>query len=353
MADGDAHLALHLEEHLGWLGGATAGEQSQRRDDRRVGLRALLGQVHLVEGRPAAGHRGALAGEELDGGVEGEVLDQDRPASPVEQHDQVVGPGDVGEREGDRAHVVGRELHGVGQTEPAGQQRAVGVLDALGGRGGARRVVDPAHLVAAVGWRGQRGGVADGQVVVGHHHGRGHPGVVGDPRRHLDEVEALPRARHEEELGLGLRDHEPDLTVAVDRDDRVLDRTEPGEGQAGQDRLDACRQLPGDPRAVPDAQRGQPGGDPLGLVAQPGEGDHAVVAVEQHRHVGRRARPAPRPAPTSSLPARSPVHCGHARSSCVVSPGHHAPPHRDRAAPAVAGSPTRPQGALDRARLRP
>ena len=68
----------------------------------------------------------------------------------------------------------------------------------------------------------------------------------------------------DEQLGAGLSEGEADLALAVEVDDRVLDGTEPGQGDGQDDGVDTGGQLPGDDGAGRDAQVVEPGGDPLG-----------------------------------------------------------------------------------------
>ena len=283
----DPHLGEHLGEHLRWLRGAATGEQTQRRDDRLTGLRALLGEIHLVERRTATGHGGAFAAEEFDGGVELEGLDDDGATASVEQHHEVVGPGDVRIGEGDGPDVGQVELDRVGQAEAAGHERVIGVLDTLRRRGRARGVVDPTNLVAVSGDGRKRRRVAGGEVVVGHEHRRRDAALGSDPIGHRHEIESVPVAGHAQELRPGLLHHESDLAIAIDRNDGVLDRSESGEGQGERNGLDASRQLPGDPGASPHAEVVKARRRPLGEITKRPEGDLPVFLVIEHDQVGR------------------------------------------------------------------
>ena len=110
----DPHLGLYLEEHLGWLWGAAAGQQAQRGDDRLVGLLALHAQEHGVKDRAAAGHGHAMPVEGLDGGHQVELFDEHGREAVGQKAHQVVGSPDVGVREGNGAHVGGLHVQGSG-----------------------------------------------------------------------------------------------------------------------------------------------------------------------------------------------------------------------------------------------
>ncbi len=168
-----------------------------------------------------------------------EGLEEHGREADGEHHDEVVGPGDVGEGKSDGPHVLFGQLHRHGQASTTGHEGGVGVAHAFGVRRRARGVVDPPDLVVARRrGRGKGGGVALGQRVVGNHHGRRGLETGTDLLGHGDEVEALPHAGHEEELGSGLGQGEGDLALAVDVDDGVLNRTEAGQSHREHDRLD-------------------------------------------------------------------------------------------------------------------
>ena len=171
-----ADLVAHLVVQLGRLGGAAADHQAQRREDRPARLLALLAQVGHVEGGAPADHGGAVAVEDLEGVGGGEGLEEHGREPHGQHRHQVVGAADVGVGEGDGPDVVGAHVEGAGETPPAGDQRLVGVLHALGIGGGARRVVDPAD-------RGFGGGGPRGRCGQGGGVGFGQAAFDGEERR--------------------------------------------------------------------------------------------------------------------------------------------------------------------------
>ena len=74
----------------------------------------------------------------------------------------------------------------------------------------------------------------------------------------------------------------PDLTLAVDRQHRVLHRPETGQRRHQHDRLEPGRQLPRHDVARTDAEPRESGGGALGLGLVFGEGEGAPVLVDRH-----------------------------------------------------------------------
>ena len=123
-------------------------------------------------------------------------------------------------------------------------QGVVGVHDALGLAGGAGGEHQQGDLVRVRPQRGQLGRVAAllprggherlpgrvrlaGLAVDDEHVLQGRP-VRPEPVHHRRVVEAAELPRHDDDLGFGEPDHEADLAVPVDRDQRVADRADPG-----------------------------------------------------------------------------------------------------------------------------
>ena len=80
-------------------------------------------------------------------------------------------------------------------------------------------------------------------------------GQLGRSRSdHRRVVEAAELLRDHQDLRLGEPDHEADLAVAVDRDQRVADGADPGGGVVQDEELDPVRQLERHDVAGPDAQ---------------------------------------------------------------------------------------------------
>ena len=292
VADLDAHLGHDLVVQLGREWCAAAGQGAQRGNDRFGRLLALLGEEHLVERGRSAGHRDAVLLVRRDGLVGHEGLDDHGRHARDQHHDDVVGAGDVGDGEGDRAHVGGRHLEGVGQALPAGDQGRVGVLHTLGVRGGAGGGVDPAHgfvAVGRVGCRRQRRRVARRERPEGQHHG-GRVEVGRELVGHGGVVEALPLARHDAVLGIGVLQDEAQLLLAVQVEDGALDGVEAAQRRHRDRGVDRRRELPGDAALRTDAGAGQTGGEGGGLVAELAEGHAAIGFVDEHHVIGGLAR---------------------------------------------------------------
>ena len=194
-----------------------------------------------------------------------------------------------GVRERDRADVVAVDVDGDGHAPAAGDQRLVGVAHALGVGRAPGRVVDPADRGLVGGEPGrrrrQRRGVALGEPVVDDDDAWRRVEVRGHPLGQLAEVEAAELAGDREELRAGLAQREADLALAVEVDDRVLERAEPAERRRQHHRVDARRQLPRERRGLVHPHRLQAGGHPLGPVAELPEGQGPVVLVDEHREV--------------------------------------------------------------------
>lgn len=213
----------------------------------------------------------------LQGVRQRELLEHHRGEAVQQQHDGVVGTGDVRVRERHRTHVVRRQVQRVREARAARDQRAVRVQDALGVGGRAGGPVDPAHGGAVGGRGGQHGRITVGQ-----------PGSVvrledplrPQPPRHPGVVEAAPLAGHGEVLGLRLPQREGDFTVPVEGDDRGLYGAQAGQREGQQGRLDAGGQLPGDDGAGAYAHVVQAYRHVLGTRAQLAEAQGAVVLEE-------------------------------------------------------------------------
>ena len=291
-----ADLVAHLVVQLGRLGRAAPDHDAQRREDRRVRLLALLDQVGDVEGGAPADHGGAVAVEDLEGVGGREGLEQ-HGREPHRQHrHQVVGSADVGVGEGDGADVVGPHIEGAGETPTAGDQRLVGVLHALGVGRGAGRVVDPADRGVGGGRPrgrcGQGGGVGFGQTTFDGEDRRCRGRALEGAGGQRGVVGVAPGAGVHEERGAGLAEREADLALAVEVDDRVLHRAEPGQRNGEDDRVDPGGQLPRDDGSGGDAHGVQARGHPLGPVAELAPGEGLAVGGDEHGVVARGLGPA-------------------------------------------------------------
>ena len=291
-----ADLVAHFVVQLGGLGRTAPDHDAQCREDRCAGLLALLDQVGDIEGCAPADDGGAVPVEGFEGVGSGEGLEQ-HGGEPHGQHrHQVVGSADMGVGEGDGPDVVGAHVERPGETPAAGDQRLVGVLHAFGVGRGPGRVVDPADR--GVGGRnprgrcGQGGGVAFGQTICDGEERRCGGGALERPCSQRGVVGLAPCAGMHEQRGAGLAEREADLALAVEVDDRILDRAEPGQRDGEDDRVDPGRQLPRDHGSGGDAHGLQARGDPLGPVAELPEGEGLAVRGDEHGVVARGLGPA-------------------------------------------------------------
>ena len=256
----------------------------------------------------------------------------------------------MGVRERHRADVVRRHVERRGETATARHQRLVGVLHALRLRGGAGRVVDPAHLrrptpaaPAASPGRRSAGRVPISRTVGGRVERR-RPSVL----RHLAEVAVLPDPGDDEEVRPARAQHGADLALPVEMQHRVLNRAEPRQRHREHDALDPGRQLPGDLRAGPDAESDQAGSDALDLGGELREADPPARRCRAAAAGRRTARPGVVPAPRSSAPRAAARHAASA-SRAVDRRRARAPcasrsRTTGRARPATIARPCRPAG---------
>ena len=135
---------------------------------------------------------------------------------------------DMGVGEDQRHHVVVGQPPGFDHSPRRRGDGGVGMLRALGIRCRSRRVEDPTQISARR--RGRRRGqcrrIAVGQRAIDSdqrrrlvHRGRG-------TRRQIDVVGASPHARHQHQRRSRLTRDESDLALAIDGDQRDLDRAE-------------------------------------------------------------------------------------------------------------------------------
>ncbi len=149
-----AHLAYDGVVDLRRFRRPAAREQPQGGDHRFARLLALLGEEHGVEGRGPAGHRDAVLAVALQRVRQRELLEHHRREPVQQEHHRVVGAGDMGVREGHRAHVRLGEPQRVGEARAARDERTVRVEHTLGVGGRAGGPVDPADR-GALGGRGR------------------------------------------------------------------------------------------------------------------------------------------------------------------------------------------------------
>ena len=212
----------------------------------------------------------------------------------------------------ERVPVRRSQVEGVDHRVRGSRDGVVGVTGALRVGGGARRVEEPAQRavlalarrerLATGRRRRERGDVAVEHVAPMDLHHLQSGCLPGDRPGHRAEIEAAPLPRHHEQLGARFADHEADLTVPVDRQDRVLHRTQPGQTTHENHRLDPGGQLPGDDVALADSSGVERGGRLLRGVAVLREGEGAPVLVDDEPGVGGVAGPLPRSGPTATWP---------------------------------------------------
>ncbi len=150
-------------------------------------------------------------------------------------------------------------------AEPLGErldgrdERVVGVHDTLGFAGGTGGEHQQRHLVRVRAHRGELSRVSALLPRCGHERFPGRVRIAGlavdnehvlqrrpgrpEPVRHRRVVELAELPRNHQHLGLGEPDHEADLAVPVDRDQRVTDSTDPGGREMQDQELDPVRQL--------------------------------------------------------------------------------------------------------------
>ena len=111
----------------------------------------------------------------------------------------------------------------------------------------------------------------------------------GDAVCHGSEVEPLPYSRHYQQTAASLTRAETHLSLAIDRDDRVLDDPYAVEGCCKHNRVDPSRQLPRNHIAFSQSERlgGKACGHRLGTVAELAESHALPVVVHEHLSVGR------------------------------------------------------------------
>jgi hypothetical protein len=289
---GAAELVLHLLVQRRGLRRATTGEVLDVREQRRVGLGPLGGQIRHVERRTRARMGAALSDQQRDGGGRVERRVAQQRCAVLQRREQPGESADVGEREDQRGTVALADVEPLGHGEADGVDGRIGVARPLRVGRRARRIAEPAEIGAvAVGCRGQRRRIAGGERSGLDDDGLQPVGVGGDGCGHGAEVEPAVLAGGEEQLRSGLTDAEPDLALAVDGDDRVLDHAEARTRSGEDDGLEPGGQLPGDDVAGADTEVGQTGGHHLGGVAVLGEGHPTTLLVHEHLGVGRGGGP--------------------------------------------------------------
>ena len=125
-------LVANLGMEIRWLGGTTSRHKAQGREDGGPGLFALFGEVGDIEGGRTSDHGHAVTIEDLDRVSGNERLEQDGGEPEAQHSDEVVRSSDVGEGEGDGPYVARRHVERLGEAPTAGDERLIGVLDALG-----------------------------------------------------------------------------------------------------------------------------------------------------------------------------------------------------------------------------
>ncbi len=209
------------------------------------------------------------------------------------------------ERKRNRPAVFDADREGDRHAEGAGRDRGIAVQRAFRGGGRSRRVQDPAHRIRIEG-RSRRGGedrsIRFGQRAVADEDSRRRGRVPrfgrrlrrhlrDDGLRHRGIVEAAPDRRNDEQSRADLGENLCQLSLAVDREDRILDGAEAGEGAGEDGRLDPGRELPGDAVARAHAELREACCDARAAVAELDEADLAPAFVEQEHCVRRRRGP--------------------------------------------------------------
>ena len=261
-------------------------------------MRGLGRHVPVEERRGGPQDRGAVLRQETGRGDGVERGAEQRRETGPQLRRHHGDAADVREREHYWVDVGAGHAQVVEERAGAGRDGAVRVPDALGRRGGARRVVDPGDA-GRVMVRRRRGGGTLGERELARIR-RGREVADDDPRRgsreeppgHCLVVESPPPRGHDDQVWADLADDHPHLCVAQDRQDRVLHRAEPGQRGHQHHRLGARGQLPADHRAGADALVAQRPGDPFGAFRVLGEGQRPAEIVAEHHRVRGRRRPA-------------------------------------------------------------
>ena len=165
----------------------------------------------------------------------------------------------------------------------------VRVHDALGLSGGAGGEHQQRHVVGVRAQRGQLGRITPLLPRGGRERLPGRIRVAGlsvddehvlqvRPRRpkpihHRRVVKPTELPGDDQDLGFGEADHEPDLAVPVDRDQRVADRTDAGGREVDHQELDPVGELEGDHVARADAELQEAERGSVDLGHQLGVGD--------------------------------------------------------------------------------
>ena len=293
-----AELGADLAVELRGLGRGAGHRGLEPREERALRIAALGFEIAQDERCSARRDRAAELAQARGGSVV-ELLDQDRARAAHQADHQHGDAADVGQRERNREAVVRVDRERGRDPARARGDRGIAVHRALGGRGRARRVQDPADVIRIEGRSRRRRedrSIRFGQrAIADEDPGRPASGSVAPARDdrlgHRRVVEAAPDRRHDEQSRSDLAEDLRELALAVDGQDRILDGTEAREGAGEDGRLDPGRELPGDAVAGADAELREARGDPRAAVAELDEADLAPALVEQEDGVRRRRRP--------------------------------------------------------------
>ena len=163
------------------------------------------------------------------------------------------------------------------------------MADSLGGRGGARRVVDPTGVAGGFGERREAIDVRTGQ-----------PKLIADwARRQVDRddlealvrgqsagkaavVESAPELRHHKEFGRQLAGDEADLVFSQYRNDRVLHRAQSSQRRRDDHGFERRGQLPGHDGSHANSTFGERGSRRAGGVVELPCGQTAAMVVGEN-----------------------------------------------------------------------
>ena len=210
----------------------------------------------------------------------------------AEHRHEVVGPADVGIREGERPDVVGRHVERDCQAPPAGEQRPIRVAHALGIAGAAGRVIDPSDRQLGPGPASGSGGSVAGSP-------SGRPSSTTTIAGGLSSsavTRAAKSRKSKPRNSPGTKKKRAPVWRSAKPTSRSRYRwmigfcTAPRRDSAADSTIVSIRVGSCHDTGVPstDAKLVQPGRDALGRVAKLPERERAVLLVDEHRCRRRR-----------------------------------------------------------------